>query len=175
MFQRVNLQPSAEQRRLIAEELGKEPKGMQQITALDGQGRPLAVQVAALVDGKPFPTFYWLTSRLLVKELSHLEAAGLIKTLEARLQEDPALMQAYRRSHEDYVARRWAAMDEAMQQAIDRLGYRSVFSERGVGGIENWSQVRCLHTQYAHHLSSDQGNAIGHLLDAEYGIAACLP
>ncbi|SFX18466.1 DUF501 domain-containing protein [Marinospirillum alkaliphilum] len=175
MFHRVSLLPTTEQRAAIATELGKEPKGMQQITAVDGQGHPLAVQVAALVDDKPFPTFYWLTSRFLVKELSHLEAAGLIKQLEDRLQEDPQLMAAYQRSHEDYVARRWAAMSDAMRQRIRELGYESVFSQRGVGGIENWQQVRCLHTQYAHHLSSGQGNAIGQLLDDEYGIAGLLP
>lgn len=172
MFQRVSLEPTPEQRQIIAEELGKEPKGMQCVTALDGRGRPLAVQVAALVDGKPFPTFYWLTSRLLVKELSHLEAAGLIKELEARLQTDDALMAEYHRSHEDYVARRWAAMTPAVREQVEQLGYTEVFSKRGVGGIENWSQIRCLHTQYAHHLSS--GNAIGRLLDEEYGIAGLL-
>ena len=174
MFQRVALKPTDEQRRLIADELGKEPKGMELITAIDKQGRPLALQVAALVKGKPFPTFYWLSSRFLVKELSHLEAAGLIKELEERLQDDPALMAEYHKSHEDYVARRWAAMNDTTKAEIQRLGFTDVFTKRGVGGIENWQQVRCLHTQYAHHLSSGN-NAIGRLLDAEYGIANLLP
>lgn len=173
MFQRVALVPTPEQRLLIADELGKEPLGMEFITAVDGQGRPLALQVAALVKGKPFPTFYWLSSRFLVKELSHLEAAGLIKELEQRLQDEPALMTEYRQSHEDYVARRWAAMSEAIKAEVNRLGFTDVFTKRGVGGIENWQQIRCLHTQYAHHLSS--GNAIGKILDEEYGIAALLP
>lgn len=173
MFQRVALQPTPEQRLLIADELGKEPTGMELITAIDSQGHPLALQVAALVKGKPFPTFYWLSSRFLVKELSHLEAAGLIKVLEQRLQDEPLLMTEYRQSHEDYVARRWAAMSQATKDEIERLGFTNVFTKRGVGGIENWQQIRCLHTQYAHHLSS--GNAIGRILDEEYGIAALLP
>lgn len=173
MFQRVSLTPTPEQRLIIADELGKEPKGMELITAIDKQGRPLALQVAALVDGKPFPTFYWLSSRFLVKELSHLEAAGLIKELEERLQDDPALMAEYRLSHEDYVARRWAAMSQSTKEEVERLGFTQVFSKRGVGGIENWQQVRCLHTQYAHHLSSGN-NAIGRLLDEEYGIVGLL-
>ncbi len=173
LFQRVALKPTAEQHVLIADELGKEPKGMELITAIDDKGRPLALQVAALVGGKPFPTFYWLSSRFLVKELSHLEAAGLIKELEERLQDDPVLMADYRQSHEDYVARRWAAMSQATKNEIERLGFTDVFTKRGVGGIENWQQIRCLHTQYAHHLSS--GNAIGHILDEEYGIGRLLP
>lgn len=165
--------PTAQERAIIAEELGREPKGMQWVTAKDSQGRPLVVQVDALVDEKPFPTLYWLSSRLLVKELSHLEAAGVIKQLEARLQEDSELLKAYYLSHEDYIRRRWAAMSEATRARVDALGFTEVFQRRGVGGIENWQQVRCLHTQYAHHLSGD--NAIGRWLDQEYGIADLIP
>lgn len=173
-FERVTLKPTAEQGLLIADELGKEPKGMEFITAIDSRGRPLALQVSALVGGKPFPTFYWLSSAFLVKELSHLEAAGLIKTLEQRLQDDPVLMAEYQKSHEDYVTRRWAAMSQATKDEVECLGFTDVFTKRGVGGIENWQQVRCLHTQYAHHLSSGN-NAIGRILDEEYGIANLLP
>lgn len=173
-FERVALKPTADQHLLIADELGKEPQGMALITAIDMQGRPLALQVSALVKGKPFPTFYWLSSRFLVKELSHLEAAGLIKELEERLQDDPALMAEYQQSHADYVARRWAAMSDATKADVQRLGFTDVFTKRGVGGIENWQQIRCLHTQYAHHLSSGN-NAIGRILDEEYGIANLLP
>jgi len=165
--------PTPEQRAIITEELGREPKGMQYVTALDSQGRPLVVQVEALVDNKPFPTLYWLSSRLLVKELSHLEAAGVIKQLEARLLEDEQLLSEYRKSHEDYIQRRWDAMSEATRQKVADLGFTEVFSRRGVGGIESWQQVRCLHTQYAHHLSGS--NAIGRLLDAEYGINQLIP
>ena len=165
--------PTPEQRAIISEELGREPKGMQYVTAVDSQGRPLGVQVEALVDDKPFPTLYWLSSRLLVKELSHLEAAGVIKQLEARLLEDEQLLSEYRKSHEDYIQRRWDAMSEATRQKVADLGFTAVFSRRGVGGIENWQQVRCLHTQYAHHLSG--ANAIGRLLDAEYGINQLIP
>ena len=173
MHTQLQDQPTPAQRLLIAEELGREPKGMEYITATDSQGRPLVVQVAALVDNKPFPTLYWLSSRLLVKALSHLEAAGVIKRLEAHLQEDAELMAAYRRSHEDYISRRWNAMSAATRARVEQLGFTEVFNRRGVGGIENWQQVRCLHTQYAHHLSGD--NAIGRWLDREYAIADLIP
>lgn len=168
----LNLVPTQAQREFITAQLGKEPEGLEFITALDAQGQPAAVQVAALVKGKPFPTLYWLTSRRLVKEISHLEAAGVIKEIEDLLLEDQELRAAYRRSHEDYISQRWAAMSPATKQEIERLGYSSVFALRGVGGIENWQQVRCLHTQYAHHLS--RGNAIGTWLDTKYQINAYL-
>ncbi|MFK7160706.1 DUF501 domain-containing protein [Marinospirillum sp. MEB164] len=173
MFLRVQLAPTEEHLQQITADIGRVPRGVQAVMATDRHGHPLAVQVASLIDDHPFPTLYWLTSRHLAKEISHLEAAGVIKQLEARLQDDPALMEAYRLSHQDYVTRRWAAMTPAEQQRIDALGYRDVFEKRGVGGIENWQQVRCLHTQYAHHLAGY--NVIGELLDQEYGIAATLP
>lgn len=172
MFKRVALQPTLAQRQFIAQELGREPEGMQLITALDSHGNPLAVQVSALVRNQPFPTLYWLTNKNLIKELSHLEAAGLIKQLEDLLLEDAALMAAYRRSHTDYIDQRWQAMDPATKAAVARLGYTQVFAERGVGGIQNWQQVRCLHTQYAHHLSS--GNAIGQWLDEKCSISSLI-
>ncbi|WP_114417646.1 DUF501 domain-containing protein [Marinospirillum perlucidum] len=173
MLTAIQQKPTPEQQRIITEELGREPKGMQWVTAVDSHGRPLVVQVDALVDDKPFPTLYWLSSRLLVKELSHLEAAGVIKELEARLQEDEDLMQAYRHSHEDYIRRRWEAMSASTRARVEELGFNPVFERRGVGGIENWQQVRCLHTQYAHHLSGN--NAIGQWLDREYGINRLIP
>lgn len=165
--------PTEQQKALVAEELGREPKGMRYVTATDSSARPLVVQVDALVDDKPFPTLYWLSSRLLVKELSHLEAAGVIKQLETRLQEDQELLAAYRKSHEDYIQRRWSAMTPEIRSRVEALGFTDVFNRRGVGGIENWQQVRCLHTQYAHHLSGY--NAIGEWLDSEFGIGKLIP
>ena len=58
------------------------------------------------------------------------------------------------------------------REALDLYRERDKL-ERGIGGISNWDQVRCLHTQYAHHLSGD--NVIGQWLDREYDVADCLP
>ncbi|WP_346301047.1 DUF501 domain-containing protein, partial [Halomonas sp. BM-2019] len=99
--------------------------------------------------------------------------AGVIKQLEARLQEEPEFLAAYHASHRDYVATRWRCMSVTQKADVVRLGYESVLTERGIGGIANWDQVRCLHTQYAHHLCGD--NVIGQWMDAVYGVADCLP
>lgn len=158
---------------IIAEQLGRTPRGIQAVTATDGQDTPLVLRMESIVDGKPFPTLYWLSSERLKVELSRIEASGVIKRLEARLQEDADFLAAYHRSHADYVARRWRHMSEAHRTQAERLGYTPLFHERGIGGIANWDQVRCLHTQYAHHLCGD--NVIGQWLDAEYGVGDCLP
>ena len=87
--------------------------------------------------------------------------------------QEPEFLAAYHASHRDYVAARWRHMSEAQKAEVIRLGYDGVLTERGIGGIANWDQIRCLHTQYAHHLCGD--NVIGQWMDAEYGVADCLP
>ena len=173
MVIRTDQTPDDRQLAIIAEQLGRAPRGIEAVSATDGEGTPLVLRMAPIVDGKPFPTLYWLSSERLKVELSHIEAAGVIKRLEARLQDDPDFLAAYHRSHRDYVETRWRFMSEAQEAAVIRLGYDGVLRERGIGGIGNWDQVRCLHTQYAHHLCGD--NVIGQWLDAEYGVADCLP
>lgn len=173
MLIQTNQVPTERQLAVIAEQLGRAPLGIQAVAATDGQGTPLVLRMESIVDDKPFPTLYWLCSEQLKVELSRIEARGVIKQLEARLQEDADFLAAYRQSHEDYVARRWHHMREEHRQQAELRGYTRLFRERGIGGIANWDQVRCLHTQYAHHLCGD--NVIGQWLDAEYGIIARLP
>ncbi|MEC9482725.1 MAG: DUF501 domain-containing protein [Halomonas sp.] len=173
MLIRTDHPPTESQLAIIAEQLGRAPRGIQAVTATDGRGTPLVLRMASIVDDKPFPTLYWLSSDLLKVELSRIEARGVIKQLEARLQDDAEFLAAYRRSHEDYVAQRWRHMSQADRIRAEQQGYTGLFRERGIGGIANWNQVRCLHTQYAHHLCGD--NVIGQWLDAEYGVIDRLP
>ncbi|SHF76259.1 hypothetical protein SAMN02745148_03474 [Modicisalibacter ilicicola DSM 19980] len=165
--------PTDDQLAIIAEQLGRTPRGIQALAATDGEGTPLVLRMASIIDDKPFPTLYWLSSDRLKVALSHIEASGEIKRLEARLQEDPDFLAAYHRSHEEYVAQRWQYMSLQHRDQAEQLGYVELFHRRGIGGISNWDQVRCLHTQYAHHLCGD--NVIGQWLDAEYGVIDCLP
>ncbi|CBV41231.2 DUF501 domain-containing protein [Halomonas elongata] len=173
MVIRPDTMPDDRQLAIITEQLGRPPRGIEALAATDGEGTPLVLRMAPIVDGAPFPTLYWLCSERLKAELSRIEAAGVIKHLEARLREEPAFLHAYHRSHADYVEARWRYMSAAQRDEVQRLGYESVLRERGIGGIANWDQVRCLHTQYAHHLCGD--NVIGRWLDDEYAVADCLP
>lgn len=166
MIIRTDHAPSDAQLDIITQQLGRTPRGLQAVSAEDRHGTPLALRVAPLVEGKPFPTLYWLCSRELTIALSHLEAEGVIKRLEAHLKDNEALREAYRQSHEAYVQRRWAVMTPQERDEIERLGFTKALTERGVGGISNWQQIRCLHTQYAHHISDH--NAIGAWVDEHY-------
>lgn len=165
--------PDSHQLTLIAEQLGRTPHGIEAVAAVDSNGTPLVLRMAPIVDGKPFPTLYWLSDTRLKITLARIETDGVIKQLEAQLQEDADFLAAYHASHRDYVAARWHHMTAEQHQAVKRLGYGEVLRNRGIGGITNWDQVRCLHTQYAHHLCGN--NVIGQWLDAELGVADCLP
>nr|WP_299243780.1 DUF501 domain-containing protein [uncultured Halomonas sp.] len=173
MVIRTSQIPTDDQLAIIEAQIGRAPQGIQAITATDGQGTPLVLRMESIVNGKPFPTLYWLSSERLKVVLSRIEASGVIKQLEARLQDDPDFLAAYWRSHEDYVAQRWHHMRDEHRKQAEQRGYIDLFRQRGIGGIANWHQVRCLHTQYAHHLCGD--NVIGQWLDAEYGIIDELP
>lgn len=168
-----NQAPTDAQLSIIAEQLGREPRGLEAVAATDSRGRPLVLRMAPIVDDAPFPTLYWLCCERLKVVLSRLEASGVIKELEARLQQEPEWLASYHQSHADYVRQRWEFMSDAQRDAVEQRGYTQLMRERGVGGITNWDQVRCLHTQYAHHLCGD--NAIGRWLDAEYGVANDIP
>lgn len=173
MLLQIDQTPDERQLAIIAAQLGREPRGIQALTATDGEGTPLVLRMESIVDDKPFPTLYWLCSERLKVELSRIEASGVIKRLETRLKQEPEFLAAYHRSHEDYVAQRWRHMSAAHRDQAERRGYATLLRERGIGGIANWGQVRCLHTQYAHHLCGD--NVIGQWLDAEYGVIDTLP
>ncbi|SEI85794.1 hypothetical protein SAMN05421831_11342 [Allopseudospirillum japonicum] len=169
----VNYPPSAQDLQIIEQQIGRPPKGIHSIAAIDGEGTPLVLRMHSVVDHQPFPTLYWLTSPLLKKELSHIESRGLIKVWEDELQADPELLAEYHASHQDYIRQRWHFMSAQDKVWIQNQQLTELFTQRGIGGIANWQQIRCLHTQYAHHLCGD--NVIGRRLDQKFAIADYLP
>ena len=75
---------TADQRSRVAALLGREPRGLRAIPVADEQGEPLVIRVASVVDGKPFPTLYWLVGAELCLRIDRLEAAGWIARLQER-------------------------------------------------------------------------------------------
>ena len=111
-----------------------------------------------LEDGSPFPTLYWLTCPILVKRMSHLEAAGELAALTKRLAAEPGLQERLASALGRYRARRDA---------------HEVTTESGGppgGGPE---RVKCLHSHAAHELASPP-NPIGSLALAEVGWPDCI-
>ena len=154
------------QRAEVAKLLGREPRGLRDIPVSDEQGRARVIRVASLVDGKPFPTLFWLVDPALNYRIDQEEARGLIAQLQAAINASPSLQSAMAEDHSRYIALRDSHMSAEDRAAIARLGFSDVFQHKGIGGIADRSRIRCLHTWYAAHLVCP--NTVGELLERHW-------
>ena len=152
----------------VARLLGRDPRGLREVPVLDGSGQPAVIRVAPLVDGKPFPTLFWLVDPDLCYRIDQAEASGLIQHLQGRVDADEGLRESMTADHNAYITLRNQYMEEKERQSLQELGYYEVLQARGVGGIADFTRIRCLHTWYGAHLVNP--NTIGKLLD-EYWAA----
>jgi len=134
---------------VLAEQLGREPRGVVGIAARCACGRPTVVRTAPrLPDGTPFPTTFYLTHPGAVAAASRLEAQGVMKDMSDRLADDEELAAAYRRAHEHYLAQR------------EELGHVDEIEGISAGGMP--TRVKCLHVLMAHSLAAGPGvNPLG--------------
>ncbi len=134
---------------VVAEQLGREPRGVVAVAARCVCTRPLVVRTRPrLDDGTPFPTSFYLTSPGAVGAVSTLEANGVMREMTDRLGEDDELATAYGRAHEDYLRRR------------SELGEVPEIEGISAGGMP--TRVKCLHVLVAHSLAVGPGiNPLG--------------
>jgi len=122
-------------RNTVAVQLGRDPRGDVDVVARCPFGLPLVIRTSPrLDDGSPFPTLYYTVCPVAVREIGRLEAAGLMRDLQQRLEEERDLRDAYARAHDRYRAQR---------DAIEQLD-----EPASAGGMP--SRVKCLHALYAH-------------------------
>lgn len=162
-------EPTDDQRRRVDELLGRSARGLRTIPVSGADGEPVVIQVASLVDGKPFPTLFWLVDPDLAYRIDRLEAGGLIAVLQSRIDASHELQAAMREDHRAHIALRNRLMPAAERERLMQLGFYDSLQQRGIGGIENFTRIRCLHTWYAAHLVVP--NTVGRLLD-EYRASA---
>lgn len=147
----------------VAVLLGREPRGLQEVPVRGASGEPVVIRVASLVDDKPFPTLFWLVDADLCYRIDQLEAAGVIAQLQRRVDGDGALRARMEEDHRAHIALRREYMSQEVLQRLQTLGYGEVLSGKGIGGIADFSRIRCLHTWYAAHLVVP--NTVGRMLD----------
>src|SRR5947199_1893730 len=94
-------------RAVVGAQLGREPRAMRAVAHECPCGLPDVVETSPrLDDGTPFPTLYYLTCPRAASAVGRLEAAGVMREMTERLRNDAELAAAYRRAHDDYLARR---------------------------------------------------------------------
>ena len=123
---------------IVATQLGREPRGVLEISYRSPDGVPGVVKTKPrLDDGTPFPTLYYLTDPRLTAEASRLETTGVMKDMTARLEEDAELAADYQKAHEYFLAKR---------NEIEDLG-----TDFSGGGMP--TRVKCLHVLMAYALA----------------------
>jgi len=145
--------PSQRDLAAVGRQLGRRPRGVTAIAHRCPCGLPDVVETAPrLPDGTPFPTVYYLTCPRAAAAISRQEAAGVMRAMTLRLAADPALRQDYLAAHQDYLARRDAAAQEADLESLPATAVSA-------GGMPD--RVKCLHALAAHELAVPGSNPFG--------------
>lgn len=147
----------------VATLLGRPPRGLEDIAVTGSGGEPVVIRVASLVDDKPFPTLFWLVDPALCYRIDQLEAAGLIGQLQRRIDEGPDLQRSMHDDHLAHIALRDRYMSPAVCLRLRELNFGEALVNKGIGGIADFTRIRCLHTWYGAHLVVP--NTVGKMLD----------
>jgi hypothetical protein len=132
-------------RDVVAAQIGRPPRSPVEVIARCHLGLPVVAAVPPLLDdGTPFPTRYWLTCPLASRRIGRVEAAGGVRSAEARIEADPVIGARHRRAMVRYA------------DARDSLVDPEVTGPRPAGGVAGARRgVKCLHAHYADHAAGN--------------------
>ncbi len=164
---------SLKDKKVIAKQLGRVPRGLHGIERRCPHGYPQVVRVYPLVEGKPFPTLFWLTCPFLTKQIDRLEAEGWIKYLEELLEVDRPLASRFREAHRAYITERNRLLFPEDRATLKEAGMLKDLLEKGIGGTADFARVKCLHLHLAHTLA--RNNPIGDQILQHLQNHACPP
>jgi hypothetical protein len=125
---------SPQEEEVVTRLLGRRPQGDFEVVVRDGQGVPVVLRNAPLLDdGTPMPRIYWLLAGPIATAIGRLEADGGVNRAEADI--DPEVLAD---AHRRYAAERDAEIP---------AGHVGPRPSGGVGGTR--IGVKCLHGHYA--------------------------
>ncbi|WOJ93830.1 DUF501 domain-containing protein [Congregibacter variabilis] len=153
----------------VESRLGRRPRGLRQVMVLDDAGQPSVIRVASVVEEKPFPTLFWLIDPALNLRIDREEASGRIHAFQTRINDSPELQQAMEHDHQRHIELRESYLASGERELLESRGQWSALAHRGIGGIADFTRIRCLHTWYAAHLV--EPNTVGQMLDEHW--ASC--
>ncbi len=130
---------------ILKRQLGRLPRGVSRIVTRCEYGYPVLLESCPYVDGKPFPTLYWLVCPYLVKQISHLESQGWIRRFEELIAKDDLFRERYIKAH--FVIR------ELRAKLVEDEVVRTKLNDVGTGGIRDLRRVKCLHLHVSDYLA----------------------
>jgi hypothetical protein len=150
-------------RDFVAERLGREPRGFRDVAAYNAKGLPASIRVSSIVDGKPFPTLYWLIDAELSLHIDRLEAAGWIARVQSEILTNSAFKKGMQLDHATHVVLRDGYLLDEERKLLASNNMLAALSKRGIGGISEPDRIRCFHTWYAAHMVVP--NCVGKIVD----------
>ncbi len=151
--------------KVISFQLERTPKNILKVVLRCSYGYPMVIKSKPVLDGKPFPTLYWLTCPFLRYKLSQLEADGYIPKYEKILSNSSEM-------RVEEIAAHFKAREEALK-LVEEEWIKESLKRRGMGGISNFSHIKCLHLHVAYHLGGIR-NPVARMALDEIGSAECL-
>jgi hypothetical protein len=148
-------------RAVVTRQLGRTPRAFRRVVVRCPFGLPAVTEQEPYdVDGRPFPTTYYLTCRHIVAAVSRLEADGAVDRWSGRVEAEAPLRGSLDRATEEQRAVR-------RELAAGRIGSDDGASlELGIGGSRNPPQLKCLHAHVAFALARP-GYELGNRILAE--------
>lgn len=143
---------TADDRSVIALQLGRRPRDLTGVAGRCPFGRPVVIETApVLSDGTPNPTLLYLTCPVLAAAVSRVEAGGGVRRLRARYAEDERLRALLDEVTASYRRRRAVLAAESPSGDSDRLGDAAGAArlEAGIGGQAGPEYASCLHAYAA--------------------------
>ena len=112
----------------VKHQLGRSPRGAKRVVCYGkAKGEPQVIEVHPLVEGKPFPSLFWLTCPRLHKAIAKIEQTAWIKHLENKLiPEDPNLKEQLKKDHLRYQELRWTKLTEDEKNSLSNVPYLSL-------------------------------------------------
>lgn len=163
-------------RACLEKQLGRQPRQVAGIARRCAQGCP-AVAVNYPLPRKAgdavfFPTLFWLSCPAAVKAVSRWEDAGMIRTLQERLQQEPALRKKMDAAHAEYLRLRNELVTPAQRARLGKENPRLAKSldTLGIGGLTPGWTLKCLHLHYAHYLATRR-NPVGQWMALQWNLA----
>lgn len=162
-----------EDKRIIAAQLGRTARGLLRVERRCPYGYPQVILVYPLIEGKPFPTIFWLTCPFLAEEIARMEEAGWIKKMETLLKEDTMLNARLQQAHRAYIEERMGLLSVEDRRFLADSGMSASLLDKGIGGIGDFRRIKCLHLHVAHALARE--NPIGEIILKALPNRACSP
>ena len=151
---------------LIETRLGRPPRGLREVAVFSNEGLPSVIRVGSVVEDKPFPTLFWLIDPALNLRIDRDEATGCIAAFQQRIDADQTLQDAMKKDHQRHIQLREFHLGRGERELLEDRGQWEALSKRGIGGIADFTRIRCLHTWYASHLV--EANTVGTMLEAHW-------